>query len=406
MAMSQSSIPFFAPGRIPTVLTAGFRFFFLSAGLFSVFAMFAWTVWLGVHAAGGTFVTTPMAMAPHLWHAHEMMYGYTAAVIAGFFVTAVPNWTGTRQAGAVFVIVAGAVWLAGRLAVWFSASLDPVLVAAIDLAFIPILSTAVLGRLARKSQARNMVFLVLLTALFAGNLMMHLEWIGWTGDSARAGIRLGIFTSAAMIAIIGGRVVPSFTRNALLREGFDGALPLSRAWLDRSGILLALIAAAACLPFVPEDLLGTVCILAGIVTLLRLSGWRGGATRRDPILWILHMAFLLLGAGYLVYGVTVLTDVMSETAALHLLAAGAIGSMTLAMMTRASLGHAGRPLKVGAPIVLAYTLVIAAALVRSLALPLLGYFETMLVSGGLWTVGFTLFVVVYLPILTTPRKAK
>jgi len=406
MAMSQSSIPFFAPGRIPTVLTAGFRFFFLSAGVFSVFAMAAWTIWLAVHAAGGTFVSSPMAMAPHLWHAHEMMFGYTAAVIAGFFVTAVPNWTGTREAGAAFVMVAGAVWLAGRLAVWFSASLDPVLVAAVDLTFIPILSTAVLGRLARKSQARNMVFLALLSALFAGNLMMHLEWIGWTDDSARAGIRLGIFTSAAMIAIIGGRVVPAFTRNALLREGYEGPLPLSRTWLDRTGILLTLVAAAACLPFVPQDMLGAVCIAAGIVTLLRLSGWQGWAARRDPILWILHVAFLLLGAGYLVHGATMLTDFMSETAALHLLAAGAIGSMTLAMMTRASLGHAGRLLKVGPPIVLAYLLVIAAALVRSFAPPVLGYFTTMLVSGTLWTMGFALFVLIYLPILTMPRKRK
>ncbi len=395
-----------SPNRIPTVLTAGFRFFFLSAGIFSVFAMLAWTVWLGVHAAGGTFVSTPMSMAPHLWHAHEMVFGYTAAVIAGFFVTAVPNWTGTKEAGSLFVIASGAVWLAGRVAIWFSNGIDPVIVAAVDLAFVPVLSTAVLGRLARKSQARNMVFLALLTALLSGNLMMHLEWIGWTDDTAQAGVRMGIFTSTAMIAIIGGRVVPAFTRNALLRAGYQGSLPVSRAWLDRAGILLVLLTALAFLPFVPEVLRGGLCLAAGLVTLLRLAGWQGWAARKEPILWILHAAYLLLGSGYLVYGVTLLTGEYSETAALHLLAAGAIGSMTLAMMTRASLGHAGLSLKVSKPIVLAYVLLIAAALVRSFGLSALGYFETMLLSGGLWIVAFGLYVGVYFPILTTPRTRK
>lgn len=394
------------PNRIPTVLTAGFRFFFLSAGIFSVFAMLAWTVWLGVHAAGGTFVSTPMSMAPHLWHAHEMVFGYTAAVIAGFFVTAVPNWTGTKEAGSLFVIASGTVWLAGRFAIWFSNSIDPVIVAAVDLAFVPVLSTAVLGRLARKSQARNMVFLALLTALLTGNLMMHLEWIGWTDDTAQAGVRMGIFTSTAMIAIIGGRVVPAFTRNALLRAGHQGPLPVSRVWLDRAGILLVLLAALAFLPFVPEVLRGGLCLAAGLVTLLRLAGWQGWAARGEPILWILHAAYLLLGAGYLVYGVTLLTGEYSETAALHLLAAGAIGSMTLAMMTRASLGHAGLPLKVSRPIVFAYVLLIAAALVRSFGLTALGYFETMLLSGSLWILAFGIYVWVYFPILTTPRIRK
>jgi uncharacterized protein involved in response to NO len=250
------------------------------------------------------------------------------------------------------------------------------------------------------------VFLALLTALLTGNLMMHLEWIGWTDDTAQAGVRMGIFTSTAMIAIIGGRVVPAFTRNALLRAGHRGPLPVSRVWLDRAGILLVLLTALAFLPFVPEVLRGGLCLAAGLVTLLRLAGWQGWAARGEPILWILHAAYLLLGAGYLVYGVTLLTGEYSETAALHLLAAGAIGSMTLAMMTRASLGHAGLPLKVSRPIVFAYVLLIAAALVRSFGLTALGYFETMLLSGSLWILAFGIYVGVYFPILTTPRLRK
>ncbi len=392
--------------RLPTVLTTGFRFFFLSAGLFSIFAMLAWTVWLGVHAAGGAFIFQPMSMAPHLWHAHEMVYGYTAAVMAGFFNTAVPNWTGTREAGAGFVMASGFIWLLGRLAVWFSASFDPVIVAVIDLAFIPVLATAIIGRLARKSQIRNLIFLFLLCALFGGNLLMHLDWVGWAGGNAESGIRIGIFASATMICIVGGRVVPAFTRNALNKEGYEGDLPQSGIWLERSGMLFAALATLAAFPFVPSPVLGWLCLAAGAANLLRLAGWRGWAVRHAPILWILHIAFLLLATGYLVYGSTLVLGVMSETSALHLLAAGAIGSMTLAMMTRASLGHSGRPLKVARPIAWAYLVLISSALVRTFGTLAFDYFPVMLVSGALWVGAFFLFVWIYAPILLMPRAPR
>lgn len=391
--------------RFPTVLTAGFRFFFLAAGLFSVAAMAVWTLWLAALADGDTLEVLPVRMMPYLWHAHEMMFGYTAAVIAGFFVTAVPNWTATEEAGPRFVTICGAIWLSGRIAIWFSAWIDPLVVAAIDLAFIPVLSTAILGRLTQKSQLRNAVFLLLLSTLFAGNLMMHLDWIGWTNDLAETGVRLGIFTSAAMIAIIGGRVVPAFTRNALNRDGYAGALPRSFSWLDRVGILSAVLTALATLPFVPSWALGTLCLVAGAANLARLAGWQGLATRRNPILWILHVAYLLLSAGYLVYGSTLVFGILSETASLHLLAAGAIGCMTLAMMTRASLGHSGRPLLVSGPIVFAYLMVIGAAVFRTFGTIFIDYFPVMLISGTLWLLAFAVFAWVFFPILTRPRPA-
>ena len=392
--------------KLPLVLTAGFRFYFLAAGIFSVFAMIMWVVWLGVHAAGGSFVAIPMGMAPHLWHAHEMMYGYTVAVMAGFFVTAVPNWTGTKEAGARFVTLSASVWLLGRLAIWFSSLLDPVLVAVIDLAFVPTLASAIIGRLAQKSQMRNLVFLLLLSALFVGNLMMHLDWIGWTDSTAEAGVRLGVLTASAMIVIIGGRVVPAFTRNALNRQGHTHQLPRSLPWLDRVCVLVSVGAALASLPIVPEMVFGSLCVLAGLANGFRLAGWRGLATLDNPILWILHAAFLLVCAGYVVIGFSVLSDGISETAALHLLAAGAIGSMTLAMMTRASLGHSGRPLKVSKATVAAYLAIIIAALIRVFGTLHFDYFSVMLASGAFWIGGFALFVAVYAPILTQPRKSR
>lgn len=392
--------------RTPTVFTAGFRFFFLGAGLFSVFAMLAWFSWLAVHAAGGTFVILPMSMPPHLWHAHEMMFGYTAAVMAGFFVTAVPNWTGTGEPKTRFVVLSGSIWFLGRIAMWCSSVLDPVVVAVADLLFIPVLASAIFGRLAQKSQMRNAVFLFLLAALFTGNLMMHLDWIDWVPGNAEAGVRLAIFASSAMIIIVGGRVVPAFTRNALNREGCTGSLPRSHALLDRAGIVLAMLATIASVPLVPYEFLAGLCLAAGSVNLLRLAGWKGWLTRKTPILWILHIAYLLTTGGYLVYGTSLLTGLPSETAALHLVAVGGVGSMTLAMMTRASLGHSGRPLKVSAPVTLAYIAVISAALVRSFGTLVGDYFQVMLLSGGLWILAFAAFVAVYLPILAGPRLPK
>lgn len=388
--------------RVPTFLTAGFRFYFLAAGLYAVFAMLAWTAWLEAQQQGDVLFAFPEAILPHLWHAHEMIFGYTVAVMAGFFLTAVPNWTGTKEAKAVFVSLSGLLWLSGRIAIWWAGVLDPLLVAIIDLAFVPLLALNILPRLARKSQTRNLVFLFLLSALFTANLLVHLEWIGWTTATAEVGVRLGVLVSAAMIAIVGGRVVPAFTRNALTRAGHTTKLPQSTPWLERAGILSAVLAALAIL--FPGATAGWVCLLAGAINLARLSGWKGWRTVGSPILWILHLAFFLLGTGYLVYGLALVSGILSEIAALHLLAVGAIGSMTLAMMTRAALGHSGRPLRAPIPIVIAYLGVVSAAIVRTFGTLLFDYFPVMIGSGALWIAAFGIYAVVYFPILTKPRK--
>ncbi|MBD1546960.1 NnrS family protein [Roseibium aggregatum] len=390
---------------LPVFLTAGFRLYFLAAGCFAVLSIAAWIGWLGLHAAGGAFSEAPMAMAPYLWHAHEMIYGYTVAVMAGFFLTAVPNWTGSPSARSAFVATTGLVWLAGRLAIWFSAYFDPLAVAVIDLAFIPLLGLKIGSNLLKKTQLRNVIFLGLLTAMFTGNLLMHLEWLGWTDDTAIAGTRLGLYTSAAMIVIIGGRVVPGFTRNALNRRGYSGQLPQVRPALDKIAILASVLAAVASALPVPGVVLGSLCLVAGIANGMRVAGWRGLLTWREPILWVLHLAFTFLAIAYLALAAAHLTPFLDETSALHLLAIGAVGGMTLAMMTRASLGHAGRPLIVAKPIAIAYLCVFAAALVRAFGTGFLDYFQTMYLSGALWLLGFGLYVWIYLPILAFRNSA-
>jgi uncharacterized protein involved in response to NO len=393
----------FAKGlAIPPVFTAGFRFYFLVAGCYAVIAVAAWLVWLQVHAMGGAFAAPIFSMAPHHWHAHEMIYGYGVAVLAGFFLTALPNWTGEPPARAAYIAATGAIWLAGRLAIWFSGGLPPLFVAAIDLAFVPFLGAKVAGNLIARMQTRNFILLGLLTLLFTGNLRMHLEWAGLPGGDASAGMRLGLLVLTAMISVIGGRIIPGFTRNALNRRGAGGPVPAIMPRADKAAILAGLLTALAAGFGAPDMAVGAFALAAAFVNGFRLARWRWQDTFGEPILWSLHLAFLMLAVGYATLALALLTGAFSEVSALHILGIGAVGGMTLAVMSRAALGHTGRPLIVARPIAFAYAAITAAALIRSFGLAMAPghYFTVMLLSGGFWLAGFALFAGVYLPILT------
>ncbi len=203
----------------------GFRVFFLAAGLFAILSMIVWELFLTIHALGG-LMEMPTAAPPHLWHAHEMIFGYGAAALGGFFLTAVPNWTGAKSALHVFIAAVAGLWLAGRLAVWFSGSLPPALVAGADLAFVPVLALKVLTQLVKRPKPQQLIFLVMLTLFWTANLMVHLEWMGWTADTLWSGLRAGLLTLCAMIMVLGGRVTPGFTRNAMVQSGREDRLPI------------------------------------------------------------------------------------------------------------------------------------------------------------------------------------
>jgi uncharacterized protein involved in response to NO len=387
-----------------TLLGAGLRIFFFAAALYAVFAMGVWEGWLGMQAAGRE-PALPFAPAPVLWHAHEMIFGYACAVLGGFFLTAVPSWTGEKSARAALLTLLAVLWLAGRLAVWWSGALDPVLVAAIDLAFLPVLGAKLALQLARRPKPQNMVVLLVIAMIWAGNLMVHLDWTGVTPGSAGAGLRLGLLTIAAMIAIIGGRVIPAFTRNAMRQAGRETGLPQSHRKVEvvgvASAILLALFVAAGA----PDRLVATIALVAGTAQAVRLAGWRAGWTLGRPILWSLHLGFAMLALGYLALAAA-MAGWIGEVGALHLIGIGAIGGMTLAMMSRAALGHTGRPLVVARPVAWAYGLVALAALVRAVgaeAAP--GWYDlAMLISGALWLLAYLSFIAVYWPILTGPSQ--
>jgi len=387
-----------------TLLGAGLRIFFFAAALYAVFAMVVWEGWLGMQAAGQE-LALPFAPPPVLWHAHEMIFGYACAVLGGFFLTAVPSWTGEKSARAAFLTVLAALWLAGRLAVWWSGGLDPVLVAAIDLAFLPVLGAKLALQLARRPKPRNMIVLLVIAMIWAGNLMVHLDWTGATPGSAGAGLRLGLLTIAAMIAIIGGRVIPAFTGNAMRQSGRETGLPRSRGKLEVAGVASAILLALFVAAGAPDRLVAVLALAAGTAQAVRLAGWRGGWTLGQPILWSLHLAFAMLALGYLALAAA-MAGWIGEVGALHLIGIGAIGGMTLAMMSRAALGHTGRPLVVARPIAWAYSLVALAALVRAVgaeAAP--GWYDlAMLISGALWLLAYLSFIAVYWPILTGPRQ--
>jgi uncharacterized protein involved in response to NO len=340
-----------------------------------------------------------------LWHAHEMIFGYACAVLGGFFLTAVPSWTGEKSARAAFLTLLAVLWLAGRLAVWWSGGLDPVLVAAIDLAFLPVLGAKIALQLARRPKPQNMIVLLVIAMIWAGNLMVHLDWIGVTPGSASAGLRLGLLTIAAMIAIIGGRVIPAFTRNAMRQSGRETGLPRSHRKVEVAAIASAILLPLFVAVGAPGQLVAALALVTGAAQAVRLAGWRGGWTLGQPILWSLHLGFAMLALGYLALAAA-MAGWIGEVGALHLLGIGAVGGMTLAMMSRAALGHTGRPLIVARPVAWAYGLVALAALTRAVGAETApGWYDwAMLISGALWLLAFVLFIAVYWPILTRPRQ--
>lgn len=389
----------------PILFTEAFRVFFLSAAVYGIVSMVIWLGWLGVHAAGGAFAALPFAPAPHQWHAHEMVFGYGTAALAGFFLTAVPNWTGSPPSRAAFIAALFTVWLVGRLAVFFSASLSASLVMAVDMAFIPILSWKVLSNLLKRPKPQNMMFVGLLTLMLASNLAVHLDWLGRFEGIAEAGLLSGLLTLAAMIAVLGGRVTPAFTRNALQRNGGDVELPVSRTLFEVTGVASAVLLPLLVLFSLDDWLLAGVAAMAALANGARLAGWRGDAVLGQPILWSLHLGYLMLVLGYAALTLHWSGFEIGRAAAVHLLAIGAVGGMTLAVMSRAALGHTGRPLIAPSPVVVAYVLVAVAAVLRSVGVTVVPqhYYAVLFLSGGLWVMAFAMFVAVYAPIVRTPR---
>ena len=380
----------------PILLAWGFRPFFLAAGVWGVVAVTAWIAALAGHSV------LPESLPPALWHGHEMLFGFVGAAVAGFLLTAVPNWTGTPAVvGRPLGIAVGA-WLLGRAGFWFADALPAWLVAGADVAFLPILAVLAGRPILASGNRRNLPFPVLIAAMAAGNIMVHAEIMG-AAETAWPGTLLAAYAVAAMLALVGGRIGPNFTMNALRARGIDAdAAPVP--WIERSwGPVMALTATADMLGL--GAMAGAGALALGVLFALRMRRWRTLDTLKEPIVWVLHLGHGWLAAAFLIIGLAGLVEGLEPRTVMHALFIGAFATMILAVMTRAALGHTGRPLKVAAIIVPAYGLVGVAAVLR-VFLPWAAPDGTAFwieAAGVAWIAAFAIYVAVYFPILTRPR---
>jgi uncharacterized protein involved in response to NO len=377
----------------PAFLSGGFRPFFLLAALFAAAAV---PVWLAAYTHG---YAVPGALPAMLWHAHEMIYGYGLAAVTGFLLTAIPNWTGRLPIAGVPLAALAVLWLGGRVAMFTT----PVAAAAVDLAYTVVLAAVVAREVVAAKRFHNLPVVATLVLLLAGNALVHLHALD-IAYTAALGNRIGIATLVALISLIGGRIVPSFTHNWLARLRPQGPMPAPHDGVDTACLLIVVSSLVAWVAAPASSATGALAIAGGVAAAVRLARWRGLATFREPLLFILHAGYAWVAIGLLLLGVNVLTDFVPAGAPLHALTAGAVGTMTLAVMTRASLGHTGRPLVAGPGTLAIYVCITLAAILR-VAAPLAPspVIATSL-AGVAWTAAFILFVLSYGPLLIQEKQ--
>jgi uncharacterized protein involved in response to NO len=378
----------------PPVLRGGFRPFFLGAAGWGIIALGLWLCSL----AG--LVQLPTAILPAAWHRHEMLFGFVGSAVAGFLLTAIPNWTGRLPIAGKPLLGLFTLWLAARIAVLISAVIGIVPAALLDVGFYAVLTTVGAREvLAAKSRNIPMLLVVLLFAL--ADLA---DYAGQAGLIADVGWQCAIALIIVLISIVGGRIIPSFTRNWMAKNDRGTPLPTQPGALD----LLVIVGTVICLLFwlaLPNNALtGLLLILAAALQLLRLSRWGGARTLKDPLVLILHIGYLWIPTGLLLLGLSIGGFDVPRSAAIHALTAGAMTTMILAVMTRATLGHTGRALKASYGTVVLYICVTVAAVLRVGASLGLGSYPLMVdISGLAWVGSFTLFLGIYGPMLWRPR---
>ncbi len=373
-------------------LGRGFRPFFLLAALYSGISLL---LWAGFYAGQ---LTLPLVLTdPVSWHAHEMIYGFTMAVVAGFLLTAVSNWTGGAPARQIHLVGLCLIWLAGRIVMNFELGLPLWLAYGIEAVFIPALAFSLALPLLRSWNKRNFVFLGLLSVLFACDLWFFIS-------ESRQPLYIALLMILIMISLIGGRVIPAFTVAALRRRG-EEAYQNAQPKLDILA-LLSLVVLGLTWAFAGFDnpVFSGLAFLSAIVHGFRLRRYHTKRILNDPMVWILHAGYGWLVIGFLMLGFAGL-DMITFSTALHALTAGSIGSMTLGMMCRVTLGHTGRHLRAGPVMVFAFVLMQVTGIMRAFG-PLLMPEQTnnwIIGSAGLWAACFALYIPIYAPMLWAPR---
>jgi len=376
----------------------GFRPFFILGALWAAAGL---ALWMG-EMGGARLVASPLP--PLVWHGHAMTHGFGLAIVAGFLLTAVPNWTNAPPLQGVSLAVLAGVWLLGRVATTLGAPLGAAAVAAVDLAFGAVLLAWTARAVVGAGTWRNLPVIAALAVLVVSNALVHAQALA-LAQTAAVGNRLGIAAIALLAVLIGGRILPAFTRNWLHASGRGGPDPTPPDDLDRLGAVLAAAALAAWALLAAHPLTGVLAGCAAVATAVRLARWRGWRTRAEPLLWMLHLGYAWLPVAFALIALDA-AGVVPAAAALHALTAGLMGTLMLAMMTRVPRGHTGRPLHADAATVGLYTLVLAAGVLRvaagatpdptSILLPL---------SALAWIAAFAGYAVLYAPMALRPRVA-
>lgn len=380
---------------LPPVLRAGFRPFFFLGPLWAMVVVGLW-----IQALAGA-ITLPTVFDPLAWHRHEMLFGFLGAVIAGFLLTAIPNWTGRlpisgwRLAGLV------SLWIAARFAILFSASVGGVVAMLIEAAFLLTLA----GACAREvliARNRNVAVVGIVMLFSLAAVVDQLEALGWIATD-QLGWRGGFALILLLVTLIGGRIIPSFTSNWLIKQG-QSRLPGQPSKFDYIAIATTALA-LGCWVFQLEPRLSAALLFtAGLLQIARLARWGGYRTTAEPLVFILHLSYAWLPIGLLLLGSSIVDIDVPATAGLHALTAGAMATMILAVMTRATLGHTGRELRADKGTVAIYALVTLGAALR-VAAPWLPFDYLILIkaAAAAWGGAFLLFLVLYGPKLLGPR---
>ena len=371
----------------------GFRPFFLLSGLFAILSIALWVPtfvgWLPLNSYYGQIG----------WHSHEMIFGYTAAVIAGFLLTSVRNWTemATPQGSSLAALTL--IWCLGRILPFFPSALSAELIALVDLSFLPALAVGIGVPLVRRGDRRNLLFLPLIAVFWLANILVHLALLGFVPNLAHKAVILGLNLVVLLIVIMGGRVIPFFTERALQAVRI-------KCWnaIEWLAIISVIAFTLAEFFFIDPRVAAVFAGVAAIANGIRLGGWYTYRYWRVPLLWVLHLGYGWIVAGFMLKAGSAL-GVIPPQFTVHAFSLGAIGVLTMGMMARVSLGHTGRPLKVGAGMVIAFAAVNLAAVTRGL-LPILQpqwFPQLVILSGVLWLVAYAIFIVVYVPVLLQPR---
>ena len=376
----------------------GFRPFFFGGAAWAVIAIALW-----IASLSGALVL-PTALDPLAWHRHEMLFGFVGAIMAGFLLTAVPNWTGRLPIAGWPLAGLFGIWGAARLALLFSGVVTIPVAATLDVGFFAVLALLA-AREVLESNNRNLP-VVGMIALFG--LADAVDYLSVTGTIPLPdlGWQIAVSIVILLISLIGGRIIPSFTRNWLAKRGIRTGLPTQPGKFDLFVIAATAFALLAWLSGPATAPIGIILLAAAALQLARWIRWRGYRTFADPLVLILHIGYAWLPIGLALLGLS-LMGAVPPSAAVHALTAGAMATMILAVMSRASLGHTARELKANAATILVYLLVTAGALLRvSASLRLIDYDLGIEVAGFVWGGALLLFVIAYAPVLWRPRMGE